>query len=101
VQRRVNVLDVGMGAQAAGEAPRMEQLGSATRTGRPEIEGGGLLAAEVGIPRKVVADLERRGHQVAWTERNGGGYQGILIDSRTGALQGGSEPRADGCAAGY
>jgi len=45
--------------------------------------------------------LVRRGHQAIWTDRNGGGYQGILIDPETGALQGGSEPRTDGCAAGY
>ena len=38
---------------------------------------------------------------MAWVERNGGGYQGILIDPETGALQGGSEARTDGCAAGY
>src|SRR5438270_1619786 len=49
VQVLVNVLDFAMGAQAAGEAPRIEHLGSATPTGRPEIEGGGLLAVEVGI----------------------------------------------------
>ena len=101
VQVLVNVLDFGMGAQAAGEAPRLEHLGSATPTGRLEIEGGGLLAVEVGIPERVFAELERRGHHAAWTERNGGGYQGILIDPVTSALQGGSEPRADGCAAGY
>jgi gamma-glutamyltranspeptidase/glutathione hydrolase len=101
VQVLVNMLDFGMGVQAAGEAPRIEHLGSATPTGRTEVEGGGLVLAEVGIPERVVADLERRGHQTAWTERNGGGYQGILVDPASGALQGGSEPRADGCAAGY
>jgi gamma-glutamyltranspeptidase / glutathione hydrolase len=101
VQVLVNVLDFGMGVQAAGEAPRIEHLGSATPTGRAEVEGGGIVLAELGIPEKVVAELERRGHQTAWTERNGGGYQGILIDPGNGALQGGSEPRADGCAAGY
>lgn len=101
VQVLVNAIDFGMGVQAAGEAPRIEHLGSATPTGRPELPGGGLLAVEVGIPERVFAELERRGHRAAWTERNGGGYQGILIDPATGALQGGSEPRADGCAAGY
>jgi gamma-glutamyltranspeptidase/glutathione hydrolase len=101
VQVLVNVIDFGMTVQAAGEAPRIEHLGSATPTGRPEIDGGGMLAVEVGVPQAVFAELERRGHRAAWTERNGGGYQGILIDAATGALQGGSEPRTDGCAAGY
>ena len=97
----VNLLDFGMNVQAAGEAPRIEHLGSPTPTGRPEVEGGGMLAVEVGIPEAVFAELQRRGHAAAWVERNGGGYQGILIDPATGALQGGSEPRSDGCAAGY
>ena len=101
VQVLVNLLDFRMGVQAAGEAPRIEHLGSATPTGGPEIDGGGMLAIEVGIPQTVFADLEQRGHRAAWVERSGGGYQGILIDAATGALQGGSEPRTDGCAAGY
>ncbi len=33
--------------------------------------------------------------------RNGGGYQGILIDPKTNMLHGGSENRTDGCAVGY
>ena len=101
VQVLINMIDFGLGVQAAGEAPRIEHLGSATPTGRPEIDGGGMLAVELGIPHAVFAELERRGHRAAWIERNGGGYQGIVIDRATGALQGGSEPRADGCAAGY
>ena len=101
VQVLINMIDFGLGVQAAGEAPRIEHLGSATPTGRLEIDGGGMLAVELGIPQAVFAELERRGHRAAWIERNGGGYQGIVIDRATGALQGGSEPRADGCAAGY
>jgi gamma-glutamyltranspeptidase / glutathione hydrolase len=97
----VNLLDFGMNVQAAGEAPRIEHLGSPTPTGQPEAPGGGMLAVEAGIPEEVFAELQRRGHAAAWVERNGGGYQGILIDPASGALQGGSEPRNDGCAAGY
>jgi gamma-glutamyltranspeptidase / glutathione hydrolase len=101
VQVLVNLLDFGMNVQAAGEAPRIEHLGSPTPTGRPESERGGMLAVEAGIPEEVFAELQRRGHQAVWTERSTGGYQGIVIDPATGALQGGSEPRFDGCAAGY
>ena len=101
VQVLVNLLDFGMDVQAAGEAPRIEHLGSPTPTGRPEAQGGGVLSVERGIPEEIFAELVRRGHQAVWTDRNGGGYQAILIDPATRALQGGSEPRSDGCAAGY
>ena len=62
---------------------------------------GGAIQAERGIPAAVLRDLERRGHQVSVVLTNGGGYQAILIDPRTGMLHGGSEARKDGCAAGY
>jgi gamma-glutamyltranspeptidase/glutathione hydrolase len=96
-----NLIDFGMSVQEAGEAPRLEHLGSATPTGRPEEAGGGHVAAERRIPAAVVEELERRGHRVVRTPVNGGGYQGILIDPRTNMLQGGSEARKDGCAVGY
>jgi gamma-glutamyltranspeptidase / glutathione hydrolase len=101
VQVLVNLLDFEMTVQAAGEAPRIEHVGSATPSGYPEAPGGGLVLAEVGIPEATIAELARRGHDVARTSRNGGGYQGILIDPETGVLQGGSESRSDGCAIGY
>jgi gamma-glutamyltranspeptidase/glutathione hydrolase len=101
VQVLVNMLDFGMTVQAAGEAPRIDHIGSATPGGYPEAPGGGLVLAEHGIPDTTLAELVRRGHDVARTSRNGGGYQGILIDSETGVLHGGSEPRSDGCALGY
>ncbi len=56
---------------------------------------------EPGISDAVVAELEKRGHKVVRVKRNGGGYQGILIDPETGVLHGGSEARKDGCAVGY
>ena len=57
--------------------------------------------AERGIPAAVIADLIQRGHQVKSVLGNGGGYQAIMIDPRSGMLHGGSEYRKDGCAVGY
>jgi gamma-glutamyltranspeptidase/glutathione hydrolase len=95
-----NLIDFGMNVQEAGEAPRIEHIGSATPTGQPGDEGGTLIA-ERGISEAVATELSRRGHQVLWTKTNGGGYQGIWIDPRTNLLHGGSEARKDGCAVGY
>ncbi len=97
----VNLIDFGMNVQAAGEAPRVEHVGSATPTGTPEKAKGGTIQAEPGIPEAVVKELERRGHVVTRVRVNGGGYQGILIDPKTGVLHGGSEYRKDGAAVGY
>jgi len=101
VQVLVNLLDFGMNVQAAGEAPRIEHVGSATPTGAPEKPKGGTVKAEPGIPDAVIDELERRGHVVERVKVNGGGYQGILIDPKTGVLHGGSEARKDGAAVGY
>ncbi len=96
-----NMIDFGMNVQQAGEAPRLEHVGSATPTGRPAAASGGTVEAEPGIPDTVLAELTRRGHRVKRVRVNGGGYQGILIDPLTNVLQGGSEARKDGCAVGY
>jgi gamma-glutamyltranspeptidase/glutathione hydrolase len=101
VQVLVNLLDFGMNVQAAGEAPRVEHVGSATPTGKAGAAGGGTVKAEPGIPEEVVKELTRRGHAVERVKVNGGGYQGILIDPRTGVLHGGTEARKDGMAVGY
>jgi gamma-glutamyltranspeptidase / glutathione hydrolase len=100
VQVLCNLIDFGMNVQEAGEAPRLEHLGSATPTGLAG-RGGGIVAAERGISDAVVDELTRRGHRVIRIKTNGGGYQGILIDPRTNLLHGGSEPRKDGAAVGY
>jgi gamma-glutamyltranspeptidase/glutathione hydrolase len=97
----INIIDFGMNVQAAGEAPRIEHVGSATPTGRPGKADGGTVRAEPGIPETVLDGLRKLGHKVERERYNGGGYQGILIDPETGVLQGGSEVRKDGCALGY
>src|SRR5262249_31759088 len=97
----VNMIDFGMNVQQAGEAPRVEHVGSATPTGIPGKANGGTIRAEPGIPDDVVKELERRGHTVQRVNVNSGGYQGILIDPKPGRLHGGREPRKAGAAVGY
>lgn len=101
VQVLVNMIDFGMNVQEAGDAPRVEHVGSPTPTGKPGDKEGGTIKAERGIPDAVIRELMRRGHQVVGVPTNGGGYQAILIDPRTGMLHGASEYRKDGCAVGY
>jgi gamma-glutamyltranspeptidase/glutathione hydrolase len=101
VQVLVNMIDFGMNVQQAGEAPRIEHVGSATPTGTPGKSDGGTIRAEPGIPEAVVKELIARGHTVERVRVNGGGFQGILIDPKTGLLHGGSEARKDGMAVGY
>ena len=100
VQVLVNLLDFGMDVQAAGDAPRVEHVGSATPTGRAE-RGVGAVEVEPGFSREVIEELEWRGQNIVRVRKNGGGYQGIMIDWEKGTLRGGSESRRDGEAKGY
>jgi gamma-glutamyltranspeptidase/glutathione hydrolase len=61
----------------------------------------GELVAEVGVPQTVRAELAGKGHRVVATDKPLGGSQAIFIDWNNGVLQGGSDPRKDGHAAGY
>ncbi len=101
VQVLVNLLDFGMDVYAAGAAPRVEHVGSATPTGRPAAVGSGTVNAESALPKSVIDELKRRGHHISTNHKNGGGYEGILIDPETNLLHGASESRRDGVAAGY
>jgi gamma-glutamyltranspeptidase/glutathione hydrolase len=96
-----NLIDFGMNVQLAGEALRLEHTGSAAPTGHPAELKGGTVHAEIGMRESMLDELRRRGHQITMSARNGGGYQGILIEPKTGMLHGGSERRKDGCAVGY
>ena len=100
VEVLVNLIDFGMDVQQAGEAPRVEHVGSATPTGRP-ASGVGVVRAEAGISPEIIEGLTQRGHKVVRVRTNGGGYQAIQIDPETGMLHGGSEARKDGAAVGY
>ena len=82
-----------------GPAHRARRLADADGQS-PAIRKGGPDQSRTRHPAAVLRELERRGHQVGTVTTNGGGYQAILIDPRTGMLHGGSEARKDGCAAG-
>jgi len=59
------------------------------------------LAVESGIPESVCVALRARGHVIHDGRGLMGGYQAVRIDPDTGVLQGGSDPRKDGMAAGW
>jgi gamma-glutamyltranspeptidase/glutathione hydrolase len=84
----LNLIDFGMDVQEAGEAPRFRHMGNG-------------VAFESGVDIDILQGLVRRGHRPMTRFGAYGGYQAILIDSETGVLMGGSDPRKDGCAVGY
>jgi gamma-glutamyltranspeptidase/glutathione hydrolase len=88
VQVLANLIDFGMNVQEAGEAARFRHSGNG-------------LALESAIPASVRFAIAARGHRVIDSPGGFGGFQGILIDPRTGVLMGGSDPRKDGLAIGY
>jgi gamma-glutamyltranspeptidase/glutathione hydrolase len=90
-QVAVNAIDFGMNVQEAGEAARV-------------THGNNGLLVESNVPESVRAALIQRGHKVTSNANPGGafgGFQGIMLDPRTGVLMGGSDVRKDGLAIGY
>jgi len=77
-----------MNVQEAGEAPRFRH----TAVG---------LALESAVSPEARFGLNERGHRLLDSVGVFGGFQGILIDPKTGVLMGGSDPRKDGLAIGY
>ncbi len=89
VQVLLNLIDFGMNVQDAGEAPRFRH---SPLTG---------VALESGIDATTIRELAGMGHQIISLPGIFGGYQAIQIDWKNGSLAGGTDPRKDGCAAGY
>ena len=83
-----NLVDFGMGIQQAGEAARVRHMGNS-------------LAVEAGVGNGVRKALEARGHTITDGRGAMGGFQGILIDPKTGVMMGGSDLRKDGLAIGW
>jgi len=84
----VNMIDFGMNVQEAGEAARINH-------------GANGVQVESAVPQAVRAALIQRGHKVTQSVGAYGGYQGIMLDQRTGVLMGGSDVRKDGLAIGW
>ncbi len=103
-QMLVNMIDLGMSPQMALDAARW-QLNVGAGGGMGAHQPGGLVLMEAGWDFDVLAELGRRGHHLSPVSgfRRGvfGGGQIIWRDPETGVLVGGSDPRKDGCAAGW
>jgi gamma-glutamyltranspeptidase/glutathione hydrolase len=94
VQVLVNLVDYGLDAQTALDAPRF----------RVDERGGSRVSVETGLPAETQRTLAAMGHDIQtepafWPEFGGG--QVIAVNADTGVLEGGSDPRKDGCAVGF
>jgi gamma-glutamyltranspeptidase / glutathione hydrolase len=96
VQIAVGLLDDGLDPQQCLDAPRF-----CVEPRHP----GGLVYLEEGAPSQLAAALSARGHQVragiSGFERSLFGRGQVIVRRQDGALCAGSDPRADGCAAGF
>ena len=80
----------GQNPQAATDAPRWRVI------------SGREVQLEPGFPAKVVETLRRMGHEVAFEAPDVFGFGGAQIVRRIDdGYIAGSDPRKDGCAAGY
>lgn len=100
VQVLVNLVDFGMDAQAAGDAPRIAISGGPD----PWNPAGGTphrVHLEPGIDDAVLEALRKRGHEVMRGGTFFGGYNGIRRDPATGIYEAATEMRLDGAAGGF
>lgn len=97
----MNMIDFGMNAQEAGDAPRIDHQGSSEPTGE-HMKDSGQITLEDGIPFETIRALMQRGHRVGWASPGSyGGYQAIRFDPVSKVYFGASESRKDGHAAGF
>jgi gamma-glutamyltranspeptidase/glutathione hydrolase len=94
----LNVVDGGMSAQRAVEAPRF-------LVGRdPQENSVARMQIEDRFPRSILDDLTARGHRFTKIGRKGevryGYAAAVAIDAEKGEVQGGAEPRRSHAAAG-
>ncbi len=89
-----SLVDHGLDPQAALDAPRF----------RVDERGGPQVSIETGVPAETCQALEARGHQILFQPAFWSGFGGgqiIAVHGDSGVLEGGSDPRKDGCALGF
>lgn len=96
----VNMVDFDMNLQEAGDAARVNHVGSSTPTGKVMTDGG-LVRLERGFSDAVREELRALGHKLGDSDGSFGGYQAIMWDDEEAVYYGASEARKDGQAAGY
>jgi gamma-glutamyltranspeptidase/glutathione hydrolase len=94
----VNLIDYGLGLQAAGDAPRWHHEGSSEPTGAP-ADGIGTLRLETGAPAATRAALAALGWRFGRSDGGFGGYQ--AIQRHSGRYAAATEMRKDGVALAY
>jgi gamma-glutamyltranspeptidase/glutathione hydrolase len=101
VEILMNMIDFGMNAQEAGDAPRIDHQGSSEPTGI-KSSGAGTIYLESGFSYEVIRTLMQWGHKVSFQIPGSyGGYQCIRYDAMNKVYYGASDARKDGMAAGY
>lgn len=100
VEVLMNMIDFGMNAQEAGDAPRIDHGGSSEPTGE-KMQGPGMIYLESGFSFETIRALMEKGHKIGYQLPGAyGGYQAIKVGPRR-VYFGASESRKDGMAAGY
>lgn len=101
VEILMNMIDFGMNAQEAGDAPRIDHQGSSEPTGE-KMKDSGQITLENGISYETIRALMQMGHKVGWAPPGSyGGYQAIRFDAANRVYFGASDARKDGQAAGF
>ena len=91
----LNYVDFGMNIQEALDAPSVYSMHFPSSF-YPRESYPGRIAVESRIPREVVTELERRGHEVVvsgpWRH---GKVMGIRYDRDRGVISGGASPKGN------
>lgn len=97
----LNMIEFGMNAQEAGDAPRIDHQGSSEPTGE-HPKSSGVIHLESGFSYETIRDLIRKGHRIMWSAPGTyGGYQAIRFDAEHKVYYGASDSRKDGHSGGY